>query len=375
MAAFVAGVDRLLSRGHGLFPASGGDVGVDASGEPVPAPPAGTGGLSEGAAAAGGEYQRSRTAISALDADSSQAAGQGSEVGQQGRAGAGLVRDTARVQASAIAPASSSPAGMKLLVSTMDERLSEMQRQVDTTKAQNQLLATRLRQVAAAYQGAALSGGMGGRSPLAGVGGMPMMGGFPGGGGLSGLSGMAGLPGTLMGRMHANNARFAGAAHGGLAAGAAGIPEGRIPLSQVSFEGKGVWPGGRAAVGHYLEEALDRMGITDPRARANWIAGMTTIAEHEATCRADAINLSDTNAHGPRQVDGGPLHATRGPWQVMPDTFAAHHQPGTSNHIWDPVASACASMNYQMSRYHVARDAHNLRALVAQANPGVHHGY
>ncbi|WP_231109714.1 transglycosylase SLT domain-containing protein, partial [Mycobacterium avium] len=118
----------------------------------------------------------------------------------------------------------------------------------------------------------------------------------------------------------------------------------------------------------YLEEALDRMGITDPRARANWMEGMTTIADHESGYRANAINLSDTNAHGARQVDGGPLHATRGPWQVMPDTFARYHQPGTSNHIWDPVANACASMNYQMARYGVSHDGHDQRAKVGQAN-------
>ncbi|WP_081967947.1 hypothetical protein [Mycobacterium kyorinense] len=224
MATFVAEVDRLLSRGHGLFPASGGDVGVGVSdgGGAVPPPPAGTGGLSDGVAAAGGEYERSRQAVSALDADSNQTAGQGSEVGQQGRAGAGVVRDTARAQASAIAPATNSPAGMKLMVSTMDERLSEMQRQVDTTKAQNRLLAMRLRQVAAAYQAASGAGGMGGRSPLAGMGGMPMMGGFPGGGGLSGLSGLAGLPGTLMSGLGSRAAGGAGAVPASLVGRSAG---------------------------------------------------------------------------------------------------------------------------------------------------------
>ncbi len=74
-----------------------------------------------------------------------------------------------------------------------------------------------------------------------------------------------------------------------------------------------------------------------------------TIADHEAQFHSNAINLSDSNAYGPPQLDGGPLHATRGPWQVMPDTFAAFHQAGTSNSAWDPVAAACASINYQMS--------------------------
>jgi len=210
------------------------------------------------------------------------------------------------------------------------------------------------------------------------MGSLPSFGGGGGGGGLSGLSGLVGLPTSLMGRGFGGTA---GSGHAGvgapgrLAAGAAGVAQAAIPVSEVSFEGKGVWAGGREAVGRYLEEALDRMGISDPRARAHWIAGMTTIADHESGFRSDAINLIDTNAHGARQADGGPQNCSRGVWQLVPGTFGAHHQPGTSNHIWDPVANACASMNYLMSRYGVARDGHNLRALVGQANPGVHHGY
>ncbi|MCV7009015.1 transglycosylase SLT domain-containing protein [Mycobacterium gordonae] len=173
----------------------------------------------------------------------------------------------------------------------------------------------------------------------------------------------------------AGSGRAGAGASGRLAAGAAGVSQGSIPLSEVSFEGKGVWAGGREAVHRYLEEALDRMGISDPRARAHWMAGMTTIAEHESGFRTDAINLIDTNAHGARQTDGGPQNSSRGVWQLVPGTFAHYHQPGTSNHIWDPVANACASINYQMARYGVAADGHNQRALVGQSNPGVHHGY
>ena len=51
------------------------------------------------------------------------------------------------------------------MVSTMDERLAAMQRQLDTTTAQNQVLATRLRQVAEAYRG---MGALGGGMPLGG---------------------------------------------------------------------------------------------------------------------------------------------------------------------------------------------------------------
>jgi hypothetical protein len=227
----------------------------------------------------------------------------------------------------------------------MEERLAAMQRQIDATAAQNRLLALRLRQVAAAYRVAAALGGAG-------------LGGVSGGGPT--------VAGAAVARRHAGP---------GGAVDEAAVGQGRIPLSQVAFAGRGVWPGGRAAIRGYLAEALSRMGITDARARGHWIAGMMTIADHESGFRADAINLSDSNALGARQVDGGPLHATRGPWQVMPDTFAAFHQPGTSNSVWDPVAAACASMNYQMSRYGVSRDGDNERALVGQANPGIRQCY
>jgi hypothetical protein len=257
--------------------------------------------------------------------------------------------------------------GAQLVVATMDQHLQAMQRQLDQTTAQNRLLALRLRELAAVYRGG------GGESALSGLS-VPSL----GGGGLSGFSGLAGLPSSFLSG-HSGHAAPASATtqsgSQGQAAGAAGIAAGLIPLSEVSFEGKGVWPGGRAAIERYLGESLDRLGITEPRVRANWLSGFLTIAEHESTYRTDAINLSDSNAHGPHQVDGGPLHSTRGPYQVEPGTFASHHQPGTSNHIWDPVASGCAVINYVMARYGVSRDGHNLRALVGQANPGVHHGY
>lgn len=150
---------------------------------------------------------------------------------------------------------------------------------------------------------------------------------------------------------------------------------GPIHLSEVGFEGRGTWPEGPEAIRGYLEQALDRIGITEPPARGHWIEGMMTIADHEAEFHSAAINLYDSNAYGPPQLDGAPLHATRGPWQVMPDTFAMFHQAGTSNSAWDPVATACASMNYQMSRYGVSRDGSNQRKLVGQANPGIRQGY
>ena len=74
-------------------------------------------------------------------------------IGAQGRSGSGVIRDQARAQAAAIAPMTNSAAGMRLMVSTMDQHVAAMQQQVNTTAAQNQALTTRLRQVAATYRG------------------------------------------------------------------------------------------------------------------------------------------------------------------------------------------------------------------------------
>ena len=71
---------------------------------------------------------------------------------ERARAAATGVRDTARAQADAVAPSARSPAGVRLLVSRMDERLKAMQREIDTAKSQQRLLATRLRQLATAYR-------------------------------------------------------------------------------------------------------------------------------------------------------------------------------------------------------------------------------
>ncbi|WP_347881605.1 hypothetical protein [Mycobacterium senriense] len=220
-------------------------------------------------------------------------------------------------------------------------------------------MASRLRRVAAAYLvvtalGSVAMGGTSGNSPAGGFGPGPKA-------SWSGRAGAAAL------WWQPDGARAA--VHEPAAA-----PRG-IDLRQVVFDGRGAWPDGPDAVRGYLEEALTRIGITEAPARGHWIEGMMTIADHEAQFHSNAINLSDSNAYGPPQLDGGPLHATRGPWQVMPDTFAAFHQAGTSNSAWDPVAAACASINYQMSRYGVSRDGSNQRMLVGQANPGIRQGY
>jgi hypothetical protein len=160
VAAYVDGVDRVLTRAHGLFPSAAGDGGQAFSaggGGSVPGVPAGESGLATGADIAGGVYTRAQTTVSGLDAESGEAVTEADAIGTQGFSGSGVIRDQARAQAAAIAPMSNSAAGMRLLVSTMDAHVTAMQQQVSTTNAQNQALSTRLRVVAQGYRG---QGGM-----------------------------------------------------------------------------------------------------------------------------------------------------------------------------------------------------------------------
>ncbi|WP_273735426.1 C40 family peptidase [Mycolicibacterium septicum] len=100
-----------------------------------------------------------------LDEQTNNSANQGKTTGESGRAGATGVRTSAAAAAAAIAPSTGTPEGVKALVSSMDNRLADMQRQIATTKAQNQLLATRLRQVVMAYRAAASPAAMSGALP------------------------------------------------------------------------------------------------------------------------------------------------------------------------------------------------------------------
>jgi hypothetical protein len=132
------------------------------------------------------------------------------------------VRDAARTQASAIAPATASPAGARLMVSTMDERLAAMQQQIDTTKAQNTLLAARLRQVAQAYRASTAMGG--GRRPTMPAGmSVPNFGGGGGGGGMpTGLNALSSIPAAFGGGTGGGRVTAARSAIGQLPVGADG---------------------------------------------------------------------------------------------------------------------------------------------------------
>jgi len=151
--AYIAQVDRLLAAGQGLFPPAsqpGRGAPITGGGE-IPAPPPGASGLSVGSSGAAQDYRSTLTQTAALDDDVIAATRAADTIGQNGRTGAMGVRQTAQSAAAAIAPATNSPAGVKLLVSSMDERLADMQRQIDTTRAQNQPLAAGFQRLTAGY--------------------------------------------------------------------------------------------------------------------------------------------------------------------------------------------------------------------------------
>ncbi|QFS94572.1 hypothetical protein FIV07_27755 (plasmid) [Mycobacterium sp. THAF192] len=110
-----------------------------------------------------------------------------------------------------------------------------------------------------------------------------------------------------------------------------------------------------------ISKALDIMGITDSRARAHWASGLFTISARESNHNTEAVNNWDINAR-----NGNP---SEGAFQMIRTTFAAHHEPGTSTNLRDPVAQACAVINYVQDRYNVSPDGHDLAAKVQQADP------
>jgi hypothetical protein len=189
--------------------------------------------MSVGSGGAALDYRGSWAQVTGLDDDANATAGAGDATGQNGRSGAAGVRQSAQSAAAAIAPATGSPAGVKVLVSSMDERMADMQRQIDTTKAQNKLLAGRLRQMVMAYRamGAGLPGGALGAARGAtggGMGGMPSMGGL-GGGGIPGMSALSGLPASLAGLRSSEGSETSTAGEGIPAGAGSGI--GRLTLN------------------------------------------------------------------------------------------------------------------------------------------------
>ncbi len=315
MAAFVAGVDRLLSRGHDLFPAGGGVAGgrVFAAGGGrglVPAAPAGgDSSLTGGATAAGGTYQRAHVVAAGFDTDSGEAVDQGAGVGVQGRAASGVIRDQARAVGAASAALGRSPAGARLIMATMDQHLEAMQRQLDQATAQNRLLALRLRQLAAGYRGVG-SPGMGG-PPLSALSGIMGGGAGRGGGGLGGLSGLggiaSGIPATLMGSLgHGAGGLQGGSGRESVLAGdgrGSGTALRAVQFAETKLGDPYVW----GAVGPrsydcsgLVMDAYRHAGVNLPRMTYDMIHQGTTV--DRADVRAGDLVFSNFSSRGPEHV-------------------------------------------------------------------------
>lgn len=136
IAEFVAGVDRLLSRTHDLFPKSGASEQLPASvtGGSVPAAPLSASGLRSGVSGVAASYQRAQVRAVGLDEQVRLAAVEAGACGQQGRVASGIIRDQARLVGAAAGPMASLPAGVRLIVATLDQHLAAMQSQLESTR-------------------------------------------------------------------------------------------------------------------------------------------------------------------------------------------------------------------------------------------------
>jgi len=286
-----------------------------------------------------------------------------------GRADSGAVVAGAATDTAGLAPMSGTPAGEKALIAALRSRVVQQQRVVTASRVRDAQLAGMLRCL-----GYARRGGAGAAMPAGG--GIPwgaggLTGGLPIGAGmasrLSGLTGRAGRP------RHPRSALASRTDHRGgrVPASAAAA----IELSQVSYVAMGA-AGAPGAARRVIGAALDARGVRDPAARRAWTEGYLTLITRESTFQPNAVNTTDANNRGPVVADGHRLGCSRGLAQMTPGAFAAHHQPGTSTNIYDPLANIAASMNRMLTVYGVRADGSDLAAKVTQTDPRrAAHGY
>jgi hypothetical protein len=271
-----------------------------------------------------------------------------------------------------LAPATTSPAGQQALVSALANRLAQTRQTMTHGNAHACTCAASSSQVAAAYSGLASSpvgsaASMGAASPL---------------GAMSAMGAMSTMPMMAAGQMAANQCMSSGNGTGtqqqlpnsdgvnpthASATTHPGARQRSIPVGSVQYH-RGGFNHGKPAVEQYIRQTLNEMGITNHKARQNWMRGLLVGIFRESGYHPGSANGSDSNAVGAPRADGFPAGSSRGLMQTIPSTFAAHHQPGTSRNIYNPIANIAAGMNYLMHRYHIARDGSNLHT-VPQFNP------
>lgn len=92
------------------------------------------------------------------------------------------------------------------------------------------------------------------------------------------------------------------------------------------------------SLGSWIAEAIARTGVP-----ASWTSPLHTLIMRESGGNPKAINLWDSNAQA-----GYP---SQGLMQTIPQTFAAHRDPGLPNDITHPIANIVAGIRYIQSRY------------------------
>lgn len=152
-----------------------------------------------------------------------------------------------------------------------------------------------------------------------------------------------------------------------------------LSVDEVSFEKMADPEMSDEQVAEIVNAACDLNGISDdPAVRDRFINLWSAMSLHESGHNANAANGWDSNAVGSTQEDGFPAQSSRGPWQCIPSTFAANHIEGTSTSIYDPLASAAASINYTMERYGIDENGNGLDEFASvrgiDVNTGESHG-
>ncbi|MER6306665.1 hypothetical protein [Streptomyces sp. NPDC001657] len=170
---------------------------------------------------------------------------------------------------------------------------------------------------------------------------------------------------------------------GGPTSGTSIDMSGKIDPKKVTFD--------RYVSGGTLEEWITQgCSMAGVPATSNWIGGFKTASAREASGNPNICNLWDSNAitpHGfsevhdfgdgqrrsgpPRKMNGAlaPFQCSRGIVQLIPQSFASHHVPGTSVNIYDPVASIAAAIGCLRDNHGVAADGSNLASKVQQFDP------
>ena len=150
-----------------------------------------------------------------------------------------------------------------------------------------------------------------------------------------------------------------------------------LSLSQVSLQKSPYGQLSQGQVASVIDQALTINGVpNDPQLRSQWQQVYQHMAAGESgggkfPADPNAKNNWDTNATGAWITsDGAYEKSSRGMWQCIPSTFATYHMAGTSNSIYDPVASAAASMNYVMNRYNVSPTGEGLASFAASRGVG-----